>query len=45
MIVLRPDADDLEHWRALIHLLVTPSRGRGGRCFGATTLGFLMTEV
>ena len=37
------DAVDLEHWRALIHLLVTPSNGTWRKSFAKNTLGFEMT--
>ena len=34
---------DLEHWRALIHLMVTPSSGTWRKSFAKNTLGFEMT--
>jgi ATP-dependent helicase/nuclease subunit A len=37
------DPADLEHWRALIHLLVTPSSGMWRKSFAKNTLGFEMT--
>ena len=37
------DPADLEHWRALIHLLVTPSNGTWRKSFARTTMGFETT--
>ncbi len=37
------DAADLQHWRALIHLLVTPSKGTWRKSFAKNTLGFETT--
>ncbi len=37
------DAADLEHWRALMHLLVTPSGGTWRRSFAKNTMGFETT--
>jgi ATP-dependent exoDNAse (exonuclease V) beta subunit len=37
------DAEDLEHWRALVHLMVTPSKGTWRRSFAKTTMGFETT--
>jgi ATP-dependent helicase/nuclease subunit A len=37
------DAVDLEHWRALIHLLVTPSSGTWRKSFAKNTMGFETT--
>ncbi len=37
------DPADLEHWRALIHLLVTPSGGTWRKSFAKNTLGFETT--
>ena len=37
------DPADLEHWRALIHLLVTPSNGTWRKSFAKNTLGFETT--
>jgi ATP-dependent helicase/nuclease subunit A len=34
------NADDLAHWRALIHLLVTPSKRTWRKVLGEKTLGF-----
>ncbi|HEY2002703.1 MAG TPA: UvrD-helicase domain-containing protein [Acidobacteriaceae bacterium] len=34
------NADDLAHWRALIHLLVTPSKRTWRKMLGEKTLGF-----
>jgi len=37
------NAADFEHWRALIHLMVTPSSGRWRKNLAKNTLGFEMT--
>jgi ATP-dependent helicase/nuclease subunit A len=37
------DPADLEHWRALIHLMVTPSSGTWRKSFAKNTLGFETT--
>ena len=37
------NAADLQHWRALIHLLVTPSSGTWRKNFAKNTLGFETT--
>ncbi len=37
-------ADDLAHWRALIHLLVAPSTRTWRKVLGGKTLGFLIPE-
>jgi ATP-dependent helicase/nuclease subunit A len=37
-------ADDLAHWRALIHLLVTPSTRTWRKMLGGKTFGFLIPE-
>jgi ATP-dependent helicase/nuclease subunit A len=38
------NAADLEHWRALIHLLVTPSSGTWRKSFAKNTMGFEVTQ-
>ncbi len=38
------DAADLAHWRALLHLFVTPSGGRWRKSFAKNTMGFEMTS-
>jgi ATP-dependent exoDNAse (exonuclease V) beta subunit len=38
------NADDLAHWRGLIHLLVTPSTKTLRRMLGGKTFGFLIPE-
>jgi ATP-dependent helicase/nuclease subunit A len=37
-------AEDIAHWRALLHLLITPSSGTWRKGFGAKTLGFLIPK-
>jgi ATP-dependent helicase/nuclease subunit A len=37
------NAADLEHWRALIHLMVTPSSGTWRKSFAKNTIGFETT--
>ncbi len=37
------DAANLEHWRALLHLLVTPSGGTWRKSFAKNTMGFETT--
>jgi ATP-dependent helicase/nuclease subunit A len=37
------NAADLEHWRALIHLMVTPSTGTWRKSFAKNTIGFETT--
>ena len=37
-------ADDLDHWRALIHLMVAPSTRTWRKMLGPKTLGFLIPE-
>jgi ATP-dependent helicase/nuclease subunit A len=37
------DAADLEHWRALIHLLIAPSTGTWRKSFAKNTMGFETT--
>jgi ATP-dependent exoDNAse (exonuclease V) beta subunit len=39
------DAAALEQWRALIHLMVTPSSGQWRRGFAKSTMGFEMTAA
>jgi ATP-dependent helicase/nuclease subunit A len=38
------NAEDLEHWRALIHLMVTPSSGTWRKSFAKNTMGFEATQ-
>lgn len=38
------DPQDLDHWRALIHLIVTPSNGKWRKSLAKNTLGFEMTK-
>jgi ATP-dependent helicase/nuclease subunit A len=38
------DAADLEYWRALIHMLVAPSKGTWRKNFAKNTMGFEMTK-
>jgi ATP-dependent helicase/nuclease subunit A len=38
------DAADLEHWRALIHMLVTPTKGTWRKTFAKNTMGFETTK-
>ncbi|HEX4576460.1 MAG TPA: UvrD-helicase domain-containing protein [Edaphobacter sp.] len=38
------NAEDLAHWRALIHLLVTPTTRTWRKMLGGKTLGFLIPE-
>jgi ATP-dependent helicase/nuclease subunit A len=38
------NAADLEHWRALIHLMVTPSSGTWRKSFAKNTMGFETTQ-
>jgi ATP-dependent helicase/nuclease subunit A len=37
-------AQDLAHWRALIHLLIAPSSGTWRKAFGDRTLGFVIPK-
>ena len=41
----RTDAASLDQWRALIHLMVTPSSGQWRRSFAKNTMGFEMTAA